>query len=585
LLLDQETQTLSVAAIRGTQEQTVWQDGPLHPGTPVGDALLDRRPLYFEHAEALKSACPQLEEQTGGLAAVATTVQPLVLEGQPLGVLTLDFKEPHTFTLEERRFLTNLASQSALAISRAQLIASLDTQVQLKTAELQAEQAALQAFVTFSRMTADTTDVYQLAERAIEVLHAVLQDVSVGYYERADDLWQARVWSNNMPAQVVEVIRTGLQVSAPNFSAVMRSRATLFIPGFDAAAEGAPEGRIFETAAFFPCLLEGEIRGILVMGTQVSPDWSPSDRQVFEAVGSSLTVALERTQAARRMQGQKEEMERRNQVLEAFAALSAELNVQQGPYELIQRVQEIILSLLPDGHAMYWEPVDGLWKLQAQSGELGNPALEAVIAAGISLGQLSTIDRPWQTGEPEYHDRYAVGQDLPTDLTGHIQSVTALPVFQGETLRRVLNFALHDVHTWRTSDQVVAGDGAAEPQSRAGPTGAAADQSAAAGRSGEPSAGAQGVRSPVSRSDSRDGPLYPHPSRSGTHAVPPDARIRPVLGSGRRPLGAQVASREYRRPGVAAAGGRAGTTARCPGAAFDLADRHPELPGPLRSGR
>jgi len=123
LLLDSKTQCLLVAAFQGQDPQTVWQNNtPFSPETPAGDVLRTRQAMYFEHAEALKTAYPHLAVQPAGIASVATTVLPLLLEGQAPGVLTLDFQAPHTFTPEERHFLAILAAQTSLALDRAQIL-------------------------------------------------------------------------------------------------------------------------------------------------------------------------------------------------------------------------------------------------------------------------------------------------------------------------------------------------------------------------------------------------------------------------------------------------------------------------------
>lgn len=122
LLLNEIPQTLTVAARQGRSDQNPWQDTPFTIHTPTGDALIHQQALYFEHAGELTAAYPELQLHT---PAKATAILPLLLDGQNLGVLILDFYEPHLFTLEERHFLFSISRQCSLALSRTHLIAAL----------------------------------------------------------------------------------------------------------------------------------------------------------------------------------------------------------------------------------------------------------------------------------------------------------------------------------------------------------------------------------------------------------------------------------------------------------------------------
>ncbi|WP_241191435.1 PAS domain S-box protein [Deinococcus psychrotolerans] len=112
---------LHVAARRGHDEASVWQASALSDSRPSPDALRANTPLFFNDVGDLIRAYPELEAQTCGIAAVANAVLPMVEGGQPLGVIVLDFREPHHFTPDEKRFLLTLAGQCALALDRARL--------------------------------------------------------------------------------------------------------------------------------------------------------------------------------------------------------------------------------------------------------------------------------------------------------------------------------------------------------------------------------------------------------------------------------------------------------------------------------
>ncbi|WP_216329542.1 GAF domain-containing protein [Deinococcus aestuarii] len=135
LLVDDAGTRLGIAAIQGYEAgaQTLWQDGPLDGNVPAGDALNRREPLFFERADDLTRAYPELEARTGGITPVATAVLPMVLDDRPLGVILLDFQEPHPFPPEEGRFLRTLAAQCAVALGRVRSLEHLRQEARQKT--------------------------------------------------------------------------------------------------------------------------------------------------------------------------------------------------------------------------------------------------------------------------------------------------------------------------------------------------------------------------------------------------------------------------------------------------------------------
>lgn len=149
---------LHIAARRG---DGVWQDGELSRSVPAASALRSGRPVFVRHSDLPAPGRAGGARETGVLTGpderavagtpqpsagtVASAVLPMQGGGQPLGVLILEFREPHDFAPDERYFLSTLASQCALALSRIHFAATLERQVRDRTAELQAQRDLLQA--------------------------------------------------------------------------------------------------------------------------------------------------------------------------------------------------------------------------------------------------------------------------------------------------------------------------------------------------------------------------------------------------------------------------------------------------------
>ncbi|MDB5045803.1 MAG: domain S-box [Deinococcus sp.] len=430
LLVDETGERLEIAAIQGDEQgvQTIWQGGPVAEHGPAGAALGRREPLFFEDQGDLVRAYPELEARTGAMAAVATAVLPMFLDDQPFGVLILDVQEPHPFTEAEIRFLRTLAAQCAVALGRARLTHTLEARVAARTAELEEERAALDAFVAYKEAVGTESDVLALARQAIRVVRASLQHVSVAYYEGEDGLWKARAWSEDVRPEVAAEIQAGVPEAAPDFSEAARSREAVFVDGWNAQANALPSTTPYGAVALLPVVVSGETRSLFAVGTREARAWSEREKALVRAVVRGLTITLERTEVTRQLQLQNAELEARTRALEAFAELTRNLTLYDEPYTLIQRAQHLVLSLLPDGYALYFEPEGEWWRLRAQTGELRSEALQAVADAGLPYHEAGNLLTPFTTHAPYYQDQYAQDTDHIGELVAHLGASATFPL-------------------------------------------------------------------------------------------------------------------------------------------------------------
>ncbi|AWN24293.1 GAF sensor signal transduction histidine kinase [Deinococcus irradiatisoli] len=441
---------LRVAARHGPVEASVWQDGDLEGHRPSPDALRTNTPLFFSHHGELTAAYPELEACTGGVAPVASAVLPMVEDGRPLGTIVLDFREPHDFTPDEVHFLLTLAAQCALALDRAQLAENLEQQVENRTAELE-------AFVRFTELADGEMDMLALAQRAVEVLGVLFPGCSNGYYVLEDGRWKVKIYTEDLEAEpaLLASLKAGLPLSTPIFAQPVQTGEPAFVDAWDAEKEQVAESESYQAVALYPLGVDGTVRAMFALGLKDTPHWTDHHKAVFRSVGRSLVLALERTQAARRLEEQNAELHAQTLVLEGVAELTRDLTLPGGPHQLIGQVMDLVLSLLPSGYASFWEVRDGLWRLITQRGDVGRPGWQAARERGFPVGHFPTLDRPWQTRQPYFQGHYDPVHDAVPDLMDHLLSIASLPVMvQGEMLG-VFGVGLFGHRPWNVADQAL----------------------------------------------------------------------------------------------------------------------------------
>ena len=306
---------------------SIWQPTDLSDTAPSTDALRGRVPLYFSHSGDLRAAYPDLEAQTGAISPVATAVMPMLLDAAPLGVLLLDFREPHDFTPEEQRFLRTLAAQCALALGRAHLLVSLERQVQARTealaqqnAELTVQQSALESFALLARDLAFETDPYLLIRRAQDIVLPLLPRGAAAYYELEDHIWRLKAQSQQIVSEALwRVLQAGLPFErTPLLSQPWETGQPQYHDQYDARADHLEEASHVGACAALPLRVGDQVAGVFVVGLFEPHTWTNLDRISLETVMHSLSLALERARSAAALVQRTQALEAANEELEGF---------------------------------------------------------------------------------------------------------------------------------------------------------------------------------------------------------------------------------------------------------------------------
>ncbi|GGR10952.1 GAF domain-containing protein [Deinococcus ruber] len=371
--------------------------------------------------------------------------------GERPRLFTLGTVHARAWTARERASVRAVGRSLTLALERADLSAQLER----RTRQIEESARAQEAFVAFTEAVGSETDVLTLARQAIQVMQAQLPEVGVAYYQLEDQVWKGAVWSDDVPPEVADQLRLGVPADSPNFSHAVRTGAALFANRWDAHADQLAQATMYGAAAFVPLIVDGQAHAMFAVGKRTGTLWTVREQGIIRALGRSLGLALERTEYARQLEVQKAVVDSRNQALEAFAQLTRDIANETDRYALIQRTQELVLSLLSPGYALYWERAGDRWQLKSQVGDIGHPALQRLVDEEGLPFEAPTLHFTWTTGRPLYQDQYAQGADTPADLIRHVHAAASLRLNVHGVPVGMLAIGLFDQRRWNSADRAV----------------------------------------------------------------------------------------------------------------------------------
>jgi len=186
--------------------------------------------------------------------------------------------------------------------------------------------------------------------------------------------------------------------------------------------------------------------------------WNSAGRALLRSVGRGLNLALERSAQSVPLQMQNAELDARTRALEGFAELTRDLTLQEDASVLIHRAQQVVLSLLPEGYCLYFEPdPEGtIWILRAQTGDLRSDDLQAVAKTGLPYEGAGNLLIPYTTLKHYYQDEYARDTDNLDGMVAHLGASATFPVQIRGQPKGIFAFVLFGTpRPWSTVERAV----------------------------------------------------------------------------------------------------------------------------------
>lgn len=353
---------------------------------------------------------------------------------------------------------TESAQMQALRALNAELEVRIEACTRELTENKRAVEAHTQALERFAELARrQASDSLTLIRQIQEAVTELIGEGFAVYYELDGNVWQLK---SQVGSPEDATIQASLESALPyetvrNFRIPWESGAPLYLDAYDPALDhGVPGTEALASTAALPVLMGLHRQGIFGYGLRVSRAWTRADRVTLETAVLSLGLALERAEQTARQERQTAELSARTRALEGFANLTRDLSMEADPYVLVRRAQEVALSLLPEGYALYFEPGGERWVLRGQTGDLRSEALQAVADAGLPYDEANNLLIPYHSLNPYYQDQYARDTDNLDELVDHLGASATLPVLVNGKAQGVFAVVLFGgTRHWTRPDQ------------------------------------------------------------------------------------------------------------------------------------
>ncbi|GGK41730.1 hypothetical protein GCM10008955_39430 [Deinococcus malanensis] len=337
--------------------------------------------------------------------------------------------------------------------------AELERQVSTQSRELEDHLYALRTFVEFTTQVASTGDLPTLLGAAEVVLAEMLGHGDLLYARVDGHHAHVTAYSSGVPERTRERFAGGFRLRQDLIQRALQGEEMVFYDHWQPLRdrEGLLSG--YHALAVYPYLRDGQVDALLLLAS-AHEVWTPDEHAILLALGRSMGLAAERVMHEQRLQEHSDAAQARTRALEGFAQLARDLAFETDQYVLVRRAQTIVVDLISEGFAQYFEVEDERWYIRAHTGQIaapstGNPQLDALLAGGLPFGQITNLNRPWQTGQPYYQDRYDPAGDGGVPGTEVLGSTATIPVMVYGRPYGIFAYGTYRPRHWSRTDRAV----------------------------------------------------------------------------------------------------------------------------------
>ncbi len=318
-LLDEDSRELRLKAHRGLSAEFVsWAKAhPLGQGL-TGRAGKDRQPVLCPD---LLKEFPELAETIRREGFLGQVSLPLIFQERLLGVVNLNSREALDLPEEELQTLVQLSERLAQAVEIGRLLERERARARREAALAAIGKALSRAFEprAFLRTVLD------------ELLSALAFDIGAVYLIEGEEFVLAS--QRGLSAEFAKAAERN-PLDHYILGRVIRSQEPLEVHEFSSPIT---KGEGIEYATYIPLIVQDKPRGVLIIGGRGGMALRPEEKQLLEAVGAQLSLALGQAEAYQKMMELKESY----RILEEFLE------------EILEKLPVGILRLDREGRIVY----------------------------------------------------------------------------------------------------------------------------------------------------------------------------------------------------------------------------------------
>jgi signal transduction histidine kinase len=287
LLLDVERGELVARAAVGIEEEV--EQGvriPLGAGF-AGRIAAEQRPLFLPDVEHADVRNPLLREK--GIKSLLGV--PLLVEGEPTGVLHVGSLTARMFKPDEVELLALVADRAAVAIEHARLFEA-ERHARQRLEQVQAVTDAALAHLDLDELLGE------LLDRIRAILGADTAAILLLDAERGELAARAAV---GIEEEVEQGVR--IPLGAGFAGRIAAERRPLFLPDVEHADVLNPllREKGIKSLLGVPLLAHGEVLGVLHVGSLAPRDFSPDETELLQLVAERAALAIEKARLHREL--------------------------------------------------------------------------------------------------------------------------------------------------------------------------------------------------------------------------------------------------------------------------------------------
>jgi signal transduction histidine kinase/putative methionine-R-sulfoxide reductase with GAF domain len=379
---------------------------PVRPSraTTTARAVLDRAVVHVPDV----AADPDYDKSVAlGIQNRSTLAVPMLLNGEPIGTISVGRLEPRPFSDSQVTLLQTFADQAVIAIENVRLFKEL----QERTAELTRSVDELRALGEVGQAVSETLDLQAVLTSIVS--HAVaLSQTDAGTIYEFDEVSQVFVPRANhgIAEEMIEALRQShIRLGETVVGQAGTKRVAVQIPDLESAA-GYPLPFVlkagFRALLAVPLLREERVIGALVVRRKTAGTFPTAIVNLLQTFATQSVIAIQNARLFREIDEKSRALEELSRNQEQLARLSTALQEPLSLTEQLRRVLDAARQVVGLDHLYIWTPSpDGAGLVVSAGAGLTETDYRPLVGVTIPFAEAGALAAVYEDGEPRLFDQ------------------------------------------------------------------------------------------------------------------------------------------------------------------------------------